>query len=145
MWSKLRSWSSALRTSPVSVFWKDSKSRRVPRMCEMCMVGQYFLICCMQEHLMMVDSVLKELGRAEAGLASRNRSVNKIQYLLFLLFDSLCTQSISKSGNQLWRLHISSSSTSLHSVRTLSWSHWKRLEFLNCWGSLNGVKISTSY
>ena len=27
MWSKLRSWSSALRTSPVSVYWKDSKSR----------------------------------------------------------------------------------------------------------------------
>ena len=26
-----------------------------------------------QEHMMMVDSVLKELGRAEAGLASKNR------------------------------------------------------------------------
>ena len=34
MWSKLRSWSSALRTSPASVYWKDSKSRCVPRMCE---------------------------------------------------------------------------------------------------------------
>ena len=33
---------------------------------------------------MMVDSVLKELGRAEAGLASRNRSV-LIQYLPFAL------------------------------------------------------------
>ena len=27
-----------------------------------------------QEHLVMVDSVLKELGRAEAGLAAKNRS-----------------------------------------------------------------------
>ena len=38
---------------------------------------QYLFYSFVQEHLMMVDSVLKELGRAEAGLASRNRFSSK--------------------------------------------------------------------
>ena len=50
-----------------------------------------------QEHLMMVDSVLKELGRAEAGLASRNRSVFKSD----LSHNFHCIQSMFKTGNQL--------------------------------------------
>ena len=50
-----------------------------------------------QEHLMMVDSVLKELGRAEAGLASRNRSVFKSG----LSHNCHCIQSMFKTGNQL--------------------------------------------
>ena len=31
----------------------------------------------LKEHLVMVDSVLKELGRAEAGLASLNRCLTR--------------------------------------------------------------------
>ena len=56
------------------------------------MEGQHFSTCCMQEHLMMVDSVLKELGRAEAGLASRNRFLSKLNVLPFAF--------MIKTGNQ---------------------------------------------
>ena len=71
---------------------------------------------------MMVDSVLKELGRAEAGLASRNRFLSKLNVLPFAF--------MIKTGNQWWRLHISSSSTSPPSVRIQSWSPLKRLDLL---------------
>jgi len=51
-----------------------------------------------QEHMMMVDSVLKELGRAEAGLASKNRQpVMTSPHFIQQYFTSFCEDPILKS------------------------------------------------
>lgn len=51
-----------------------------------------------QEHLVMVDSVLKELGRAEAGLASANRTpVLTSPHFIQQYFTSFCEDPILKS------------------------------------------------
>jgi len=51
-----------------------------------------------QEHLVMVDSVLKELGRAEAGLASSNRTpVLTSPHFIQQYFTSFCEDPILKS------------------------------------------------
>merc|ERR1712183_150506 len=51
-----------------------------------------------QEHLVMVDSVLKELGRAEAGLASRTRQpVLTSAHFIAQYFTSFCEDPILKS------------------------------------------------
>merc|ERR1712142_1368301 len=51
-----------------------------------------------QEHIMMVDSVLKELGRAEAGLASKSRQpVLTSAHFISQYFTSFCEDPILKS------------------------------------------------
>merc|ERR1712055_1037983 len=51
-----------------------------------------------QEHLVMVDSVLKELGRAEAGLASKSRQpVMTSPHFIAQYFTSFCEDPILKS------------------------------------------------
>ena len=51
-----------------------------------------------QEHLVMVDSVLKELGRAEAGLASKSRQpVLTSVHFIAQYFTSFCKNPILKS------------------------------------------------
>ena len=51
-----------------------------------------------QEHLVMVDQVLKELGRAEAGLASKGRKpVMTSNHFIVQYFTSFCEDPILKS------------------------------------------------